>query len=177
MAINTIATVISDTIRLLPEHASKLLETRNPGPNAVGSVFDTPQTWESLAGATWYPYSHPAIGGPAEGYRAEISGKVGVSAPLASLDPSTSVLMVDGHDTGFVSPVIVGLDRQPTTETIMLVGPAGEDDETPIVWTVHPGAPIRPSSLKVDEVASGTTLTVGEAIALGFEYAKVGGAQ
>lgn len=169
-----IATVIESTLSLAPEHASKLLATRNPGPEAQGSVFDTPQTWESLQAAQWQEYTHPEIGGPAKGFRAEIPGKVGLVS-LASLDPETPVTMVDGHDTGFVSPVVPGLDRQPVGFTVMLVGPAGEEDETPIVWTVFPGEPVRPSSLKVEDVASGTVLTAREALALGFELAKVGG--
>lgn len=169
-----IATVIESTLTLAAEHASKLLATRNPGPEAAGSVFDTPQTWESLAAADWQPYTHPAIGGPAKGFRAEISGRVGL-VELSTLDPSTPVTMTDGHETGFVSPVVPGLDRQPIGFTVMLVGPAGKEDETPIVWTVFPGEPVQPSSIKVEDVASGSTMTAAEAIALGFAFAKVGG--
>lgn len=168
-----ISTVIASTLKLAPEHASKLLSTRNPGPKAVGSVFDTPQTWESLQAADWQPYEHPAIGGPAAGFRAPVSGKVGL-VELATLDPSTPVTMVDGHETGFVSPVVEGLDRQPVAFSVMLVGPADKDDPTLIVWTVFPGDPVRPSSLRVEETPSGTTLTAAEAIALGFDLAKVG---
>lgn len=170
----TIQTTIQNTLTLAPEHATQLLSTRNPGPEAMGSVFDVPQTWETLSAADWQPYSHPEIGGPATGFRAEIPGKVGL-ARLADLSPETPVVMVDGHETGFVSPVVPGLDRQPVGFTVMLVGPADREDPTPIVWTVFPGEPVRPSSLKVEDVPSGSTLTVAEAMALGFEYAKVGG--
>lgn len=155
------------------DHFGGLLTQRNPGPESSGSVFDAPQSAESLGAAEWTPYEHDAVQAPARAFRAPIAGKVGLVA-LASLPADETVRLVDGHETGFVSVVADGVASQPVDFTVALVGPGDNGED--IIWTVHPGDPIRPSSLEATDETSGKTLTAAEAIRLGFGFAKVGGA-
>ena len=163
--------IFAHTADLLPDHIAGLLATRNPGPDSSGSVFNVPQTVESLDSADWQTFDHPAVQAPATAFRASIPGKVGI-VRLDTLSADTAVKLTDGHETGFVSATVLGEAATPVDFSVMLVGPA--DDGSDIVWTVHPGEPVRPSSIPAAG-HEGETITVAEALAMGFEFGKVGG--
>jgi hypothetical protein len=85
-------TRVQNAFNANPDNVQKVLVTRNPGPNAMGSVFGEAQTPQSLAAADWQPYSHPSIQSPAAGFVAKIPGTVGV-VELNTLNPSMPKLM------------------------------------------------------------------------------------
>ena len=49
----------------------------------------------------------------------------------------------------------------------------GNEEGHDVVFTFHPGEPVRPSLLEVSDCHNGTKLTKVEALNLGFDLAKV----
>lgn len=157
----------------------RTLETRNPGQAALGSRFLNELTLDQVRDAGWGSYSHPDIQAPAQGFRAPIPGRLGI-VRLAALDASQEVSLLDGHvsndcpaGSGFVHAVVKGVEGPAVKHTTLLLGPASKEDQTLVVWTFFPGDPIMPSRLESKD-RHGTKVTVADAIALGFEWAKIG---
>ena len=135
-------------------HFKNTFLMRNPGADSEGSIFNEPQTPESLMAAEWKEFSHPAIQAPAVGYSAPISGSMNL-IKLDTLDPQTPVRMELGHKgeteyvTALLSPADVRQKGTPVDHTVILLGPS---DDGLIVWTFHPGDPIRPSTTTNESV-------------------------
>lgn len=168
MPTHTVAAAIAATPS---DYMTKVLAQRNEGPESLGSTFLFPQTAESLAAAQWEVFHHDAISAPATGYRASIPGKLGV-VRVGSI-AGDLFLSPSRKGTGFMEVVIKVPrtdDHRPTVEfSVALVGPG--DGGLPVLWTVFPGDPIAPSTMEVSGDAR--PISVAEAKALGFEFAKV----
>jgi hypothetical protein len=152
------------------DHLAGILRQRNPGPQALGSRFFTPQDLASLTAAAWEPYWHQEVAPGCQAWRAPIPGFVGVMS-LDELPPSSKLRLVDGHATGFVETVYdapAGV-LPPVEFTTAIVG---VHEGVEMVFTIFPGLPVRPSSLPAAEHL-GRVVTLDEARALGFRYAKL----
>jgi len=168
--------IVSDAIERsigMPHYEATFL-TRNPGDEAEGSVFLEAQTSDSLKAAVWQPFGHKDIKAPAQGYEANIPGTFGL-VELKKLDSEVPIKMVLGHkgEEPFVTALVdksnVSSELTEKDFTVILLGP-GEDGL--IVWTFFPGPPIVPSSTTPSEETD-SVRTVADAIAIGFDYAKV----
>ena len=157
-------------------HFKNTFLMRNPGTESEGSIFNEPQTPETLMAAEWKEFSHPAIMTPAVGYSAPIPGTMNL-VKLETLDPQTPIRMELGHkgETEFVTTLInssdIGQNGVPVDHTVILLGP-GEDGH--IVWTFHPGDPIRPSTMTPSPETEAAK-TVEDAMSLGFQLGKITG--
>ena len=164
---------VVDAIRNTPkEYLEVMLNMRSLyHPENTGSVIAAHphEILDLLMGAQWVRYDHPDITALAVGFRADIPGRVGI-IPLSDLDPQHPVVLEDPKGTGAVSAVVENVgDRIMVGHTTMILGPR-EDGQGEQVWTFHPGDPIRPSEVPASKAGIST---VGEAVALGLEYAKV----
>lgn len=165
-----VTAAILATAELLPEHWQKLLASRTASADACGSVCDVQrvQLDRALAAAQWEPYIHPAImAGCSAFWTYDIPGTVGIEA-IATLPESTRLELRDAHATGMVEAVIVGTPKTRALGTCLIVGEHGGRE---VVFTFHPGAPIRPST--VPAAGAKRHVTVSEAKAMGLEWAKV----
>ena len=178
-----------------PDYLAKCLATRlASSPERAGSWFDadvatTPEALlAALTGAAWEAYPHEAIKSPAVAFRAPIKGRNGMVA-LSSLPDHAVVTLLDpkgglAHwdQKQKVAASVVAAEYgvvAPTEEfTTLIVGPVRDDAEgRHEVWTFHPGAPVAPSM--VDRLAEdgsdrhGQNVTVAEARAMGFDFAKL----
>jgi hypothetical protein len=155
-------------------HFENTFLTRNPGEEAEGSVFNEPQSAESLKAAFWEPYPHPDISAPAQGYSGNISGTFGI-VKLEDLDSDTPVKAVLGHkgETPFMTILVdksnIPSDLIDTDFTTILLGPG---DNGLIVWTFFPGPPLAPSTTAPSAETEAVEVAA-DAINIGFEYAKV----
>lgn len=150
------------------------LAQRQPGPGGAGSRFLEPIGLEQLETAAWVAYDHPAVEAPAKAYKAPIPGRVGL-IEIATLDGGLELTLDDRKSTGFLEIVHSAPLGPIVGYTTLLVGPDEEDAEKLVVWTFFPGDPISPSKLETEKSGKshGDKITVGEAYALGFRYAKV----
>lgn len=175
---------VAEIIDNTPEdYLEKTLRTRNPGGSIqAGSVFQDPQTKESLKSAKWSPLNHPAIKSPAVAFTAQILGTLGV-VPAEDLPPETPVKFQLSHGgsggkSGKAAEVVAQFDASlgGVDNTTLITGPSKEDPKKFVVWTFHPGDP----SPQADEIGLETVkekfpelrATVGDAIELGFNFVK-----
>jgi len=159
---------IENTERVDPGYFSSTVKQRIPqSGSAAGSIYEDMSEAELVAklkSAAWKPYSHPSIGGPATGFSAQIEGRVGVVA-LDDIPEGSRLMLDDRKNTGQVSLVLKGRSRGPRVgHTVILLGPAGQDDPTEIVWTFHPGDPIRPSMVNLKDAEQPETMEFVERV-------------
>ena len=164
----------------LAEYWAKTLAQRLPGGagSCVLGVSDADALEDLLLKMDWVEYNHPSIKSPAKGYKAALPGGVeGVLGVvrLSDLPEDTRVTLDDRKGTGKVSAVVKGLPvgMRPRVDFIVaLMGPHPELPEVEVIWTFHPGDPIRPSEVPADGLA-GRIVSVKEAMDLGLEWAKL----
>jgi hypothetical protein len=154
------------------DHQAGVLAQRNPGPQALGSTFLTPTTWDELAAAAWEPYWHHEVVPGCWAVKASIPGLLGVMH-IDELPATARLTLVDGHTTSFVEVVYhppAGA-RVPVDYSTAVIG---VHEGVEMVFTVFPGDPVRPSSLPAAE-HKGREVSAEEARKLGFRYAKISG--
>lgn len=170
---------VRNTGYVVPGYWEKTLNQRIAGsPTAAGSVyeqFEDAVTLESaLMVADWEPYSHSAIAAGCEAFVALIPGRMGV-VTLRDLPSDAVVTLDDRKGTGKVSAVVKGVRGPAVDFTVLILGREKdkEGNEYEIVFTFHPGDPIRPSPVDATPGLHGKQISVTEAISMGLEMAKV----
>lgn len=167
-----VADAIATTKELLPDYWQATLSQRLPG--GAGSVVEgvsTTQELESrLMSAHWRTYEHPDImPGCKAFYTYDVSGELGV-VELSSLEPDAMVTLDDRKGTGKVSCTVTGAHGRHETFTVLIVG---EEQGRDVVFTFHPGAPVRPSVVQTEPGMHGRACAVAEAMAMGLTTAKI----
>ena len=168
-----IINAINTTISTIPEYFENTCKQRLTG--GAGSIFDGIKTIEEmkdwLERANWEEAKHPDVmpGCTAFKTRDIPGGRMGL-VPIASLPEEAVIAASDPKGTGAVSMTVSGILGAEAPETWLILGDeAGEE----VVFTFHPGEPVRPSILSVKDCPDGTILTKKEAINLGFDFAKI----
>lgn len=158
---------------LLPEYWESTVSSRTPG-KSVGSVFsfsniekvlfeDRLNDWEEYEE---FPNLMP---GCVAFVLRNVNGHHGV-VELSKLDPMMVLDVIDNKKTGKAKLLAhVGIGPKTNFATLIL----GEEQGREVVFTFHPGAPVRPSEIPVDWLGGETQLTVKKAIELGFNTANV----
>lgn len=165
-------------IKNTPEdYLLRTISTRTPE-QRIGSYFEmTPeQLREALFRTKWEPYDprdsegNPIISGGARGYRATINGgRLGMTT-VESLPSDAPLYLVDVKGTGKWSLATTGAEGPKTDHVTLIVGPG--DGGKPVVWTFHPGEPVRASTLdsgKISEALANSGIDVSGLPASGRE--------
>ena len=163
------------------------LSQRNPGPDAVGSVFDTEQDYHSLLDIA--VKAEPYEGKPENMLfgctyiKLPIPGTVGI-IDLDLLPEETELVLLDPKGT--TGQVGGGVDAYLTAKkgtdekvdfSVAIIGPGDAKDKDgkplPVLWTIHPGhiAPRPESANCVDLI--GSSCSPAQAKKLGLTVAKV----
>ena len=187
---------VTNTLLYATQHLQRTFESR-VGSEASGSrypQFDSIlQLHAAILEANWEPYEHPDVMSGCQAYRASIPGSMGIVS-LTDLSDDETVMLVDYKETGNLSCVVTVEDPSlievdfsvliigKSPETLQKANPGktliyGSEEEreancwsySDVVFTVHPGDPVRPSMVKGEPMVT----TVGEALRLGFLLAKV----
>jgi hypothetical protein len=143
-------------------------------PSGAGSIVEGFATAEDLEKglieAVWEEYSHPAVMEGCVAYKTHsIHGKLGVK-PLAELPLYALVTLDDRKNTGTVSAVVKGVLGAEVDFTVIILG---IEDGKEVVFTFHPGEPVNPSKVQAGLDNHGKTVTVKEALGMGFETVKI----
>jgi hypothetical protein len=166
-----------------PAYLQKTLDTRNPGGGIqAGSVFQSPQTAESLKSASWSPLQSSAINPPGIAFTAQIPGTLGIT-PIDALPPGTPVRFQLSHGgsggkSGVSMEVVAQFDSSLSAveSTTLIAGPSRDDPSKYVVWTFHPGDPSPmgkeiTQSVVQEQFPDGRG-TVEDAKSLGFNFVK-----
>ena len=162
---------------ILPGHEesywAETLASRQP--NGFGSRFLTETSSEDILSWNWAPYLDcPDLQDGCVAFVTPISGILGV-VRLSDLPQEMKVRLSDPKSTGKVTPELErstlsqGLDQVEFKVAIL-----GQEGDREVVFTLHPGDPIRPSSVPAKE-RTGLRISVAEALSLGLKFAKVQG--
>lgn len=159
---------------MMPEYWEKTLAQRiSTGTGSVYSSIENIEEMEiKLLNSSWTPADHPAVAPGCKAYvTKDIKGGCYGMVPVAD-QPNDAVFVIeDQKNTGKVSLVLQGAGRIPAEETWIIIG---EEQGKEVVFTFHPGEPVPKATTSTEELPVGTKLTKAEALALGFNLAKVG---
>lgn len=154
------------------EYLSRCLAQRVDGPLRAGSYFPGVSATELLSileGVPWSAYDHPAVKAPAVAFQADVSGVEGV-IPLDSLEPDREIVLSDPKGTGLLEATVASGRVRLVHHSVVLLGP---HEGKEVVWTLHPGDPIMPSTLRASSVPEDKrVITVAQAQSLGLRFAK-----
>lgn len=168
-----ITNALQNIKELLPEYWEATVNSRTPG-KSVGSVFSFSNIEKVLFEDKlddWEEYNDcpNLIPGCVAFTLRNVPGHLGV-IELATLDQNTVLDVIDNKRTGKAKLLAhIGLGPEVDFATLIL----GEEKGKEVIFTFHPGEPIRPSEIPVDALEGRTKVTVKEAMALGFTTANV----
>ena len=168
-----VRSALANTQRYLSDYFKNTCKQRLA--NGVGSVYDGIEEVDdmerALYGAHWKKAEHPDVIPGCQAYvTKDIKGGHLGLLEIANLPDDATIIASDPKGTGKVSMTITGEKGLEVEETWLIVG---EEDGRDVVYTFHPGEPVRPSIVEVKDCPDGTKLTKEQATALGFDLAKI----
>ncbi len=168
-----IARAAETTRRVAPGYFEKTLAQRAElSGQAAGSLYEGISTEElehKLLSAEWESYSHEAVTPGCSAFKAPLPGRLGV-VDLHGLPLDSVVTLDDRKNTAKVSAVVSGVRGEIVDFTVLILGlEQGEE----VIFTLHPGDPVRPSQVQATPGLHGKTVSVREALDMGLTTAKV----
>lgn len=169
----TVIAAISTTKVFFKEYFERTCTQRLAG--GAGSIFEDINTVEemeeALRTADWSETMHPDVMPGCKAYKTTDikGGRLGL-VKIEDLPENVEIIASDPKGTGKVSMTVHG-ELGPAAEETWLI--TGDEEGHEIVFTFHPGEPVRPSILEVKDCPDGTVLSKEEAINLGFNLAKI----
>lgn len=158
---------------MMPEYWEKTRTQRIcTGTGSIFAGIDNIDDMEKeLIKSRWEVAENPNVAPGCTAYvTKDIHGGQYGMVPVATQPDDTIFVIEDQKNTGKVSLVMQGAGRIPAEETWIIVGPEQGKD---VVYTFHPGEPVPRATTSTEELPIGTVLTKQEALALGFNLAKV----
>lgn len=142
---------------------------------AAGSVVigvnDSEELETALREAPWTPYPGQVGEGCTAFQTTAIGGQFGLIAVEDCGAPGDAVIRLDDRKgTGQLSCVVTGKRGATMDFTVIILGMEGDKE---VVFTFHPGDTTTPSVVPAEPGLHGKVITVAEARARSFEYAKI----
>lgn len=170
-----IALAVETTRSTIPGYFENTLAQRaGKSEKAAGSVYpevDCAELERRLLTAEWELYSHDAVTPGCVAFKAALPGEFGM-VDLASLPAEKVVTLDDRKNTGKVSATVKGVRGKMVPFTVLILG-LGSGKE--VVFTFHPGDPVRPSQVQAQAGMHGRQVTVAEALGMGLSTVKIVG--
>lgn len=170
---NNVIIAVDNTKKFVPGYFENTCRMRLAG--GVGSCYDDIETIEAMEQAirqaNWEETTHPDVAPDCKAYKTTDikSGRFGL-VRIADLSDDTVIVASDPKATGRVAMTVNGLRGEEVEETWLIIG---NEDGHQVVFTFHPGEPVRPSMLTVSDCSDGKKLSKAEATRLGFDLAKI----
>lgn len=152
-----------------------LLEQRMEGPNNSGSSYEVEsleELYENLLKQEWEETTHPDVIQGCRVFRTYLKGLKGI-VDLNYLPNDVELYAIDPKQTRKIGIAAANIKKCPTHVTYLIIGKEninGKDED--VVFTFHPGEPIRPSQVETLDIPDGTKLTKEQAKILGFDMVK-----
>ena len=152
-----------------------MLGQRIEGPNNAGSsyaVSSPEELYEQLISQEWIETTHPDVMPECRVFKSNLAGLEGI-LNLENLPDDVELYAIDPKGTGKIGMGAGNIEKNPVQETYLIIGKEnidGKDED--VVFTFHPGEPVRPSEVETKEIEDGTRLTKKEAKELGFDKVK-----
>ena len=142
------------------------------GAGSIYDQFDSVEALEkALLEAEWTETTHPSVMEGCKVYVANLAGRFGL-VEIDSLTEDAVLIADDRKNTGRVAMTISGIRGKEVPVTYLITGK--EDGiEGDVVYTFHPGEPVRPSVVEVSTLSHGSKVSKAQAKELGFDLAKI----
>lgn len=167
----TVVNAINNIKALLPDYWHKTCGQRLAG--GAGSCYDQFSSSEeievALLAANWEETQHEAVAPECRVFKTSLIGRFGLIR-IADMPDGTEFISDDRKGTGKISLTIAGQRGEEVEETFLIIG---LEQGKEVCFTFHPGQPILPSKVSTDLFPHGSTVTKEQAVALGFEWAKL----
>ena len=152
-----------------------MLEQRIEGPTNAGSSYKVEskeELYEKLINQTWEETEHPDVMPGCRVFKSNLAGLEGI-LNLDELPDDVELYAIDPKGTGKIEMGAGKVEKKPAQETYLIIGKENIDGkEEDVVFTFHPGEPVRPSMVESKDIPDGTRLTKEQAHTLGFDMAK-----
>lgn len=152
-----------------------MLSQRIEGPTNAGSSYDIgspEELYEELISQEWIETTHPEVMEGCRVFKSSLAGLEGI-LDLDNLPDDVELYAIDPKGTGKVGVGAGEVTKNNVKETYLIVGKENIDgQEEDVVFTFHPGEPVRPSQVETKDIPDGKKLTKEEAKNLGFDKVK-----
>lgn len=147
-----------------------LFDNRIEGPKNTGSSYNLTKNEleEKIKNADWQEVVHPDVMPGCTAFKANIPGLLGIM-PIQELPEEADLYTIDTKHTGFIGIGCTGVQKMPVGYSYLILGMEGDLE---VVFTFHPGEPVRPSEVETAEIPAGKKITKEEALAMGFSLCK-----
>lgn len=171
--VERIRTAVENIKSMLPTYWEATVNSRTPG-SSNGSVFDFNNVEQVLFVdriGDWEEYGEcpNLLPGCTAYVLRDVPGHLGV-VELEKLDQELSLDIIDNKRTG-KAKCLAHVNIGPETRFATLI--LGEDQGQEVIFTFHPGLPVRPDEIPVEKLGGRTKISVSEAIELGFTHACI----
>lgn len=152
-----------------------MLGQRIEGPTNAGSSYqvDSPEElYEQLISQEWVETTHPDVMPGCRVFKSKLAGLEGI-LNLDKLPDDVELYAIDPKETGKIGMGAGKVEKNLVEETYLIVGKEninGKDED--VVFTFHPGEPVRPSEVETKDIPDGTRLNKEQAKELGFDKVK-----
>ena len=123
---------------------------------------------EKIKTADWQEVVHPDVMSGCTAFKANVPGLLGIM-PIAKLPEDADLFTIDTKKTGFIGIGCTGVQKMPVAFSYLILGMEGDLE---VVYTFHPGEPVRPSEIETTDIPAGKKITKEEALSMGFELCK-----
>lgn len=152
-----------------------MLNQRIEGKNNAGSSYKVDskeELYQKLISQEWSETTHPDVMPGCKVFKSNLAGLEGI-LDIDDLPDDVELYAIDPKETGKIGIGAGNIEKNPVKETYLIVGKEQIDGkEEDVVFTFHPGEPVRPSEIETKEIPDGTKLTKEEAEQLGFDKVK-----
>ena len=147
-----------------------LFDNRIEGPKNTGSSYKLKkeELEEKIKTADWQEVVHPDVMQGCTAFKANIPGLLGIM-PIAEMPEDAVLFTIDTKKTGFIGIGCTGVQKMPVDYSYLILGMEGEME---VVFTFHPGEPVRPSEVETADIPAGKKISKEEALSMGFELCK-----
>lgn len=156
-------------------YLQSILQQRIEEPTNASSSYENvteKQLLKDLLEADWEETSHTDVMEGCRVFKCNLPGLKSI-LDLDELGKNAELYAIDSKETGNIEIGAGNVTKKETQETYLITRKEMIDGvEKDIVFTFHPGEPVRPSQIKAEKIADGTRITVDKAKKLGLEKAK-----
>ena len=169
-----ITNAVNNIKSMIPTYWEATVRSRTPG-SSNGSVFSFPNIEKVLFKdriGDWVPFPEcpNILPGCTAFILRGVCGHLGI-VDLKELNETTILNVVDNKRTGKAKCLLVNWPKGPETDFATLI--LGEEGGKEVIFTFHPGKPVKPDEIPVEKLDGRTSITVAEAIGLGFTHACI----
>jgi len=155
-------------------YLDSMLAQRVEGPSNAGSSYDMTkeEILKAIQESEWEKVEHPGVMPGCDCYKTKLAGLEGI-LDIENLPEDTEFYAMDPKGTGKISIGASNVEKREAEETYIVIGEEEIDGKKEsVVFTFHPGEPVRPSIVEVTDIPDGTKLTAAQAKEMGMDLAK-----